>query len=248
MELTRNRRDTIQWSAVLGVIVVAFAACGGNSPITTGPATGAVAPTQLAVATSTPAASPSTTAAPPTASARPLCAVGATECPLTPGTYTSAPFVHPFSFAISTKWRNTRAGTNGGGIETDKGGFSWASGITAVDVDTNETAIKTDAASLLAFVTGLAASGREVGLPSPVTIGGISGQQIDVSIAASSSSVGFIIPGPDQLRLDPGSTTRIYVLETPGDATLFFVTALKKDDFASVTAMTDPVLQSVVWQ
>ena len=197
------------------------------------------------------AASPSSAGSPPSLSPSTgtgaLCAVGHEPCPLEPGEYTAAPFQPNFSFTIDEGWTNDRAFADGGGISQQSGGIYWASGVSAGRIGEEDIDIGASVDDFIAYLQGLEAIGMTVSEPEPVTVDGVSGQQVDVQ-SNEAEAPGLYQIAEDVFHLVPDETARFLVLDKDGETVLLIVDSFSSDGFDDWVETAHPVLDSIRWE
>jgi hypothetical protein len=232
-------RNALVPAAVLALV----AACGGSTVSTPSPAASQPAP---ATAAPTQAATQAIATAIVNA---PLCFVAKQdECGIAIGSYTTAPFEHPFTFAIAERMINVRASEHGGGLETTSraGSFSWVSSIEKGFP--GEVAIGPKAADFLAFITSASKlPGFTVGEPVAVTVGGMPATRIDLARTNEAEPFGFSI-AEDVYFVDAGATDRFWVLEVGGALVVLIAEANLSGNFDGHAARVQPIVDSVAWQ
>jgi hypothetical protein len=231
-------------------LVVAFAyGCGpsGTASVAPSPSPSQVAspsasPSAAAESPSPPAPSPS----PSVVAADALCAHEFTTCEIAAGTYSTAPFVHPFSFTVAEAWQNNRAWPHGGEIAQPIGGFDWISGLTSGNGGTTNATlgVDPDPAAFIQFLKSL--GGLTVSGPTDVTIGGLAAQQLDVE--TSEQILGILQFPEDAWNVDVGEKIRFFVLEIEGDTVVLIVDAYTVAAFDDFVALTQPLVDSITWE
>lgn len=196
---------------------------------------------------------PATSAAPASASSAAstsgtLCAKAFVPCPLPAGTYSSAPFEHPFKFTIiGDDWTNDRAWPHGGAAT--RGGsnaFFWASGVESGVIDRVTTPIGPTPADFIAHLRKFA--GFTVSEPVPVTIDGVSGSQVDVLTNDIAAEKMYLIP-EDAFNVSPGEKLRFIVLDMDGETVILFLDSFKAPDFdAFLAEVGQPILDGLTWE
>ena len=176
-----------------------------------------------------------------------LCAVGHEPCPLEPGEYTAGPFEPNFSFTIDEEWTNDRRFADGGGISQQSGGIYWASGVSAGRIGEEDIEIGASVEDFVTFLQSLEAIGMTVSDPEPVTVDGVSGQQVDVESNATDAP-GLLMLAEDVFHLVPDESARFLVLDKDGETVLLIVDSFASDDFEVWVETTQPVLDSIRWQ
>jgi hypothetical protein len=177
-----------------------------------------------------------------------LCAEGHTPCQIPAGSYTAAPFVPNFSFAIAEPWQNDRAFADGGGISLGSaGGIFWASQVSRGTVGGEEVAIGGSVDDFVSFLQRFEALGVTVSDPTPVTVDGVSGQQVDVA-TNEAEAPGLYLVAEDAFNLVPGEKARFMVLEKDGETVLLIIDSFTTDGFDEWIATAQPVLDTIAWQ
>ena len=253
------------WRAIVALAVAAALTTGCTAATT--PSAAAVATTTPAPSVTTtaglspsPAATPAPTPAPtPGPSATALCAknqsgAASQPCLLAPGTYSAAPFAPLFRFTIGPGWTNVGALAQAGEIAKAgvKGScpsiftaycgtaFDWNVGVTAAGTagDIGKTSD-----SLLAFFASQPLV--KVSDPVPLTIGGMTGRSIDVTL-----NKGFIElkMGPTSLPFQSGHKVRVIVLDVSGAVVMLDVNVPTETEFPAELITLQPILDSITWQ
>lgn len=244
-----NRRIA---GALGGAILIAvLVGCSGAAVSTAPPASAAASPTVASTAATTPSPSvePASASASTAAGVGKLCAKEHEVCPTPAGTYSSAPFEHPFTFTIDGDgWANDRAWPHGGSMT--KGGsdsFLWASGITAGRVDEGDDLQV--GPTQQDFIDLLRKSTRLTVTPTPVlvTVGGVSGLQVDVE--ATGDLPGLFFFPEDAFNLRAGEKVRFIVLDKDGATVVLMVESFKEATFdAFMTDVAQPILGGLTWE
>lgn len=249
------------WKAIVAMtgVLALTSGCGATTATPSSVAAVSATPSPTIAITPPPPPSPSPTATPtatPTPTAKPtplppakaLCASGdgvfpMVICKLAAGTYSAAPFVPVFRFTVGAGWENVLAGVNSGQLtKTSKAsttGFGWGTGMKADD----GTDIGKSTDAMLQFLA--AQSGATVVAPVPVTIGGVTGRSVDITL--NKATFGFRV-GKSGATFNPGEKLRLLLFEVKGAVVLviFEVTAATTFDKELVAAQ--PILDSIVWQ
>jgi len=176
-----------------------------------------------------------------------LCAVGHETCPLEAGTYTAAPFEPNFAFTIDDGWTNDRAFADGGGISQESGGIYWASGVEAGRIGEEDIEIGASTDDFVIFLRGFEAVGMSVSEPTPITVDGVSGQQVDVE-SNEAEAPGLYQIAEDSFNLVPGEKARFLVLDKGGETVILIIDAFASDDFDDWVETAQPVLDSISWK
>lgn len=177
-----------------------------------------------------------------------LCAKGFETCPIPAGTYSSAPFEHPFTFTISgDDWTNDRNWPHGGSMtKAAANSFLWASGVVSGDVSGTTVEIGPTPADFIAHLRKF--DGFTVSEPVPVTVDGVSGSQVDVLSNDVGAGGMFLLP-EDGFNLSPGEKTRFLVLDKDGATVILFVESFKVSTFDAFLAdVAQPILDGLTWQ
>jgi hypothetical protein len=166
------------------------------------------------------------------------------SCPLKPGTYAAAPFEPGFTFTIGDGWSNHADDAGAGEIRRDpKTGLGWASNVR----EQGDKGLTTADALFDVIVAMPQVTSTD---PVPVTIGGIAGQAIDVTVGPGGQI--FFMSGPKSettgWAFSPGYKVRMMALDVSGTLVLFMVDVSPAKDFATQMAIVQPVLDSIVWQ
>jgi hypothetical protein len=197
-----------------------------------------------------PSVAPSASTAPsPSAAdaAVPLCAKEMNPCPLTAGTYSAIPFTPTFEFTITDPWQNDRAWPDGGEIAKDSGAVQWASGVTTgykFGLAGIATPIGSKPADFIDYLKSF--KGFTVSDPIPVTIDGVSGQQVDV-LTRRTAVHGIFVIAHDAFNLDAGEKIRFFVLDKDGRTVILTIDSFKAADFDAFAEVAQPVIDSITW-
>jgi hypothetical protein len=234
-------RSAISRAAIVATAFIAAvaAACnaGGTSP-------SAGAPTSAA------SGSPATAAPVPSASqgasgsSLALCAVTPGPCELAAGTYSTAPFVFPFEFTVGAGWTNDRDWPHGGEIYLPIGAVQWASGVVKGTSGGSTTPIGPTPADFVAFLHK--EPGFTVGVPTPVTIGGLGGQSVDLTTNGVAVQ-GLYFFAEDAANVDAGEKIRYFLLPKGTDMVVMTMDAFKAAQFEEFAAQAQPVIDSIMW-
>ena len=251
----RVRRNARRTRFPLAIVVTLLLVAGCSTAATPSAPERTAPPTTAAVLTPAPTVGPTATAtatppSTPVPSAQALCAnrdaSGLSGCPLAAGTYTSAPFEVPFRFTIADGWANHIRVVQAGAIRKGPAiGFAW--GVRLADVSPTIGA-STDA--LFKFFRGqrvVTASD-----PVPVTIGGVEGSSMDVSVGKKGeilfhSSTADGLQGTSW-RFTPGTKVRMIGVEVHDTLVLLMVDVSPVKAFDDEMAKIQPILDSIVWQ
>ena len=179
---------------------------------------------------------PSSTAAP---SPLALCAITPNPCPIAAGTYSSAPFIVPFLFTVGDGWTDDRAWPHGGEIALPTGAVQWATAVSARARNVSATP-----ADFIAFLRKT--KGFTVSQPTPVTIDGVSGQQVDVLTNKAAVSGLFSIE-EDAFNVNAGERFRFFVLDKGGETVILTIDAFKAKQFDEFAGQAQPVIDSIKW-
>jgi hypothetical protein len=220
--------------AAMGIAFV-LAGCGGPAADSPSTAASAVEPSETAAASAQ------------ASGEGVLCAVGHEPCPIEAGTYTAAPFEPNFSFSVDDGWQNDRAFADGGGISKTDGGIFWASGVASGTIGGEEVEIEASVDDFVTFLQGFEAIGMTVSAPTPVTVDGVSGQQIDVAANEAEAPALYHI-AEDQFNLVPGEKARFLVLDKDGETVLLIIDSFTTEGFDDWLATAQPVIDSISWE
>lgn len=227
--------------AVLGVAIL-LAGCGGAATDSS------VAPASVDEQTEPSASAAESAAASSDATGEgELCAEGHQPCPIEAGTYTAAPFEPNFSFTIDEGWQNDRAFADGGGISQETGGIFWASGVGEGTVDGEPVEIGASVDDFVTFLQAFEALGMTVSEPTPVTVDGVRGQQVDVA-TNEAEAPGLYLIAEDQFNLVPGEKARFLVLDRDGETVLLIIDSYTTEGFDDWVATAQPVIDSITWE
>jgi hypothetical protein len=199
----------------------------------------------------TPTLVPSPTVVPiPSSAASPLalCAKDFTPCPVAAGTYSTAPFIHPFLVTIGDGWTNDRNWPHGGELASggSAGVLEWGSGfIGGTGPAGKAVAIKPTSDALLAYIRSF--GGFTVSPQVPIAIGGRTGRSVDVSTNQTQAEGLLDIP-EDSYNLGPGEKVRLMVFDLNGSAVMIMVEVPMANGFDDAMAAMGPVLNSIAWQ
>lgn len=232
------------------MLITVLGGCSGAAVPSVPPASAAASPTISQTAAPTPSPSVArSSAAPSTASgAGKLCAKEHEVCPIAAGTYSSAPFEHPFTFTIDgDDWTNDRAWPHGGSMT--KGGtdsFLWASGITVGRVGDTDSPIGPTQQDFIDHLRKFTQF-EVTATPVPVTVGGVSGLQVDV--VATGEAPGLFVFPEDAFNLSAGEKVRFIVLDKEGATVVLMVESFKEATFdAFMTGVAQPILDGLTWE
>jgi hypothetical protein len=218
-------------------VAIALLACGGSQ---------ASPSHSIAAATSTTKSVAPSSAAPGSGHGA-LCAKAFVPCPLPAGTYSSAPFEHPFTFTISGEdWTNDRAWPHGGSTtRSGTNAFLWASGVESGVIAGATSPIGPTPADFIAHLRKF--DGFTVGDPIPITVDGISGSYVDVLTNDMVAEKVYLIP-EDAFNLSAGERLRFIVLDIDGAAVILIVDSFKAADFdAFMAEVAQPILDGLAW-
>jgi hypothetical protein len=177
-----------------------------------------------------------------------LCAEGHSPCQIPAGTYTAAPFEPDFSFTIEEPWQNDRAFADGGGISLGSaGGIFWASQVSRGTVGGEEVEIGGSVDDFVSFLQRFEALGLTISDPTPVTVDGATGQQVDVTTNQAEAPALYLV-AEDAFNLVPGEKARFMVLDKDGETVLLIIDSFTTDGFDSWVAAAQPVLDTIVWK
>ena len=176
-----------------------------------------------------------------------LCAEGHEPCPLEAGTYSSAPFEPAFMFTIDDGWLNDRAFADGGGISKEVGGIYWASAVSGGTIAGEEVEIGASAADFVTFLQGLEVTGMTVTEPTPASVDGVDGQQVDVESNDVDAPALYFIE-EDQFNLVANEKARFIVLDKDGETVILIVDSFTTADFDEWLDTAQPVLDSIHWE
>jgi hypothetical protein len=233
------------------LVSVAIIGCAGAPTDQAPPSSVVTSPTDTPDPSGTGAAPSSgpSSPAPSTASGEgSLCAKAFETCPIPAGTYSSAPFEHPFTFTINgDDWTNDRNWPHGGSMtKAGANSFLWASGVTTGQVSDTTVEIGPTPADFIAHLRKF--DGFTVSEPVPVTVDGVSGSQIDVLSNDVAAGGMFLLP-EDGFNLAPGEKARFLVLDKDGATVLLFIESFKASTFdAFMTDVAQPILDDLAWQ
>jgi hypothetical protein len=212
------------------------------------------APTVASLATEAPTAAPTgtpeqTVAPTPIPSAMALCASpdasGLKGCPLPAGTYTSAPFEVPFRFTIPDGWANHNKQVEGGEIRKgDAVGLAWAVHM----ADVSPTIGASTEALFKFFRTQPVVTASA---PVPVTIGGIEGSSMDLSIGTKGKVLFHSVSSADHgtsWRFSPGTKVRMMAVEVHDTLVLLMADVTPIAGFEGQMTSIQPILDSIAWE
>jgi hypothetical protein len=235
---------------IVGVVAAAIVGCaspGGTVAPSASEAGSAASPSGASA--SAPATAEASVASPSTGTGDgALCAKEFERCPIAAGTYTTDAFTDPFTFTIEGgDWTNDRNWPHGGSMT--KGGansFLWASGVVSGNVGETTVAIGPTPSDFIAHLKKF--EGFTVSAPIPVTVGGISGSQVDLLSNGVSAAGMFLLP-EDGFNLSQGEKVRFLVLDKDGSTVILFVESLDAKTFDSFMAETgQPLLDGLAWR
>jgi hypothetical protein len=235
---------------VLGVsaLLAGCAAQSGSGSAATSVAPSAAAPATVAptaAPSSAPSSSPAAEANPSAGAALALCAMTPEPCPLVAGTYSTQPFVFPYLFTIDAEWTNDRAWPHGGEIYLPTGAVQWASGVTKGSRDGTQLTIGQTPADFVDFLRKQ--KGFTVSQPTPVTIGGVAGQSVDL-LTNEIRERGIYMIAEDVANVDPGEKIRFFLVPMSDDMVIMTIDAFKAAGFDDFAAQAQPVIDSIEWQ
>ena len=237
-----------QLAQIIALAASAALAIGCAATATSQPTTAvSQPPTQSPSPTSVPSASALSTQSPAT-SPLALCAKDFNGCPVPAGTYSTAPFVHPFLVTIGAGWTNDRDWPHGGGLTSGSGSLlNWGSGFTGgTDPSGKSVTLKLTSDALFAYIRSV--KGFTVSPEVPLTIGGKTGRSVDVSTNQTSADGLLDIP-EDSYNLGPGEKVRLIVFDASDPALLMIMIEVPMaTDFDVAIAAMQPVLDSIIWQ
>lgn len=244
-----DRQARTTWFATIGVAFV-FAACGGSAPATspaaTSPATLPESSTPVASSLPTDEATPSPASSTlATSDPSPLCATDQRPCDLKAGTYTTEPFDAAFTFEIGGGWSSERVFAHGGAISKGEAAFFWASEVRGGTVDGARVPIGPEPDDFLAHLARY--EGFTIGEPSQVTIGGVTGRQVDVT-TNETDAPGFLAVPEEPLNFDAGEKLRFFVLDKEGKTVILIVDAWHEAEFEAFVDETTPLIESITWE
>ena len=166
-------------------------------------------------------------------------------CPLAAGTYSTQPFMLPFLFTIDAEWTNDRAWAHGGEIYLPIGAVQWASGVKNGTSGGKRVTIGQTPTDFVAFLRK--EKGFTVSDPSPVTIGGVAGQSVDL-VTNSTATHGIYFFPEDAANVDAGEKIRFFLVPKNGDMAVITIDAFKAEQFDAFAAQAQPVIDSINWQ
>lgn len=171
-----------------------------------------------------------------------LCAREQAGCKIAAGTYSTRPFVHPFTFTIPEPWTNQRAWPHGGEVGPPAGGMvlQWATDVRA---NRSQDTI-TSAEDLVAALGRL--PGFTVSEPVPTTVGGAAGIQFDVETATALDA--YLAIPEDQLNIEPAEKLRFFAVERDGALVILILDAFQQSAFDGWIAAAQPVIESITWE
>ncbi len=223
----------------------AIAAMAGVIALTCACAVTTATPSSAAATTATPPATAEPTPLPP---AKALCASGGggspvVTCQLAAGTYSAAPFVPVFRFTVGAGWENDLVGNNAGQLakkdKTNVTGFGWGTGMKARD----GTDIGKSIDAMLQFLA--AQSGATMATPVLVTIGGVTGRSVDITMNKATIDFQVVESGT---TFYPGEKLRLLLLEVKGAVVFVSIEVTEPTTFDKELVAVQPILDSIVWQ
>jgi hypothetical protein len=226
---------SIRATALMG-LAITFAACSPG-----------------AAATTAPTAPAATIAASTVAYLDEMCG-GSQSSPCKAGTYQTRSFKPTFSVTVPDAWRISRLlRTFVGAAETPVGiPLSQGTGEIVVTVPTSlePSAPGETGANVPADLAAWLAANKNLvlGASTPVTIGGVAGQQLDGTVAADAKvdPTDHNYRLSDYLLFQPGQHVRLVVL-TVGGAQLVLATVAKVADWDAFVKVADPIIASLAW-
>jgi hypothetical protein len=171
-----------------------------------------------------------------------------TPCPLTAGTYSTAPFIAPFDVTIGDGWTDDRAWAHGGELAdpTGKGYLQWGSGfIGGTGPGGEAVTFGATGDDILAFLRSY--KDFTVSPTVDVTIDGKTGKAVDVMTNGVMARHILEIP-EDGYNLAPGEKVRFMIFEGDGSPVVLMVDIPKAKDFDAEMAAMQPILDSIVWE
>jgi hypothetical protein len=243
----RGRLATLALTALLA-LAVSVAACSQTPPSPASPAaSSAFAPSTPSGSTAAsdglaPSELPGDSPASPVA--RQLCAKAFEPCDLTPGTYSTAPFDHPFRFTVGDGWTNVWYGVHGGWNELlPYGRWWWASGIRAGSIDGQTVAIGSTPTDFIDHLKRF--NGLTLTQPKPVSIGGQSVIQVDVTVNEDTPEMFSI--DDNAFNLGAGETVRFDLFDVSGQTVVLVLEAVEASRFGELVDRTLPMHDSITW-
>jgi hypothetical protein len=230
-----------------GLLIVG--ACSGTSASVAPSAASAAppAPTASAESTASPSSAAPSSAAPASAGAAgTLCAKEFDPCALPDGTYTTG-FEFPFVVTVDGgDWSNERNWPHGGSLsKANKSAILWASGVDHGIVAEKETPIGPTVDDFIAHLRKF--DGFTVSEPTPVTVDGVSGKQVDVLTNTTEASRVFFLP-EDAFNVAAGEKIRFIVLDKDGKTVVLMIDAFDAKDFDAFLAdVAQPMLDGWKW-
>jgi hypothetical protein len=238
----RHRRAPCSAAALttaVAVFAIVLAACGSTTSASPPPTAAAASAAASPAATSSAPAS-ATTGGPAT-----LCATDQQPCPIEAGTYTTRPFEPAFTFTVGDGWTNDRLFADGGQISKGQAGIVWASGVRSGQVDGTQASIAPGAVGFLAHLA--AYKGFTVSPPTPVTVGGLAGQQVDV-VTNDVQAPGIYFIEQDRMNLGPGEKARFIFVEKDSTLVILIIEAYEAAQFDTFLTDAQPVVDSIAWE
>jgi len=247
--MKRPIKDPQGHAAQIIALAASVALAIGCGATTTSPSQTAASPSPTQSPTPTPGSSASVLSTQSLGtSPLALCAKDFNGCPVPAGTYSTAPFVHPFLVTIGAGWTNDRDWPHGGSLTSGSGGLlEWGSGFTGgTDPTGVPVTLKPTSDALLAYVRSV--KGFTVAPEVPLTIGGKTGRSVDVSTNKTSADGLLDIP-EDSYNLGSGEKVRLIVFDVSDPSPLMIMVEVPMaNDFVAAIAAMQPVLHSIVWQ
>ncbi|MEO8571626.1 MAG: hypothetical protein ABI553_07970 [Chloroflexota bacterium] len=258
MEVTMATHIAVKvrhWKAIVATagVIALTSGCAATTATSSSVAAATATPSSTIAITPPPSPSPTATPAPtakptPLPPAKALCASGdgvfpMVTCQLAAGTYSTAPLVPVFRFTVGAGWENDLAGINAGQLtkksKTSVTGFGWGTGMKARD----GTDIGKSIDAMLQFLA--AQSGATMAAPVSVTIGGVIGRSVDITL---NNSTIFFRVGKSGASFNPGEKLRMLLLEVNGAVVFISIEVTEATTFDKELVAVQPILDSILWQ
>jgi hypothetical protein len=180
---------------------------------------------------------------------------GSQSSPCKPGTYQTRQVKPAFTVTMPEQWRTQRLLRTFVGGEESASGISLGQGtgevVVTVPTSLDPSAPGEGGASVPADLAAWLTANKNFSLSAatPVTIGGVAGQQLDGTVAADAkvdAADGGVYRMSDYLLFKPGQHVRFAVLKI-GSAQVVVATVAAAADWDAFVKDADPVIASIAW-
>ena len=249
--IARRDRQAIPALTALVIMTVGVAACGSTPPSPASP----TASSPFGPSTPSGSTAASNSPAPPVA--RQLCAKAFEPCDLTPGTYSAAPFDHPFRFTVSDGWTNVWYGVHGGWNELlPYGRWWWASAIlytcnmilplSLFFQKLRRSPFQADRSSWASKPTHPKRfSGLTLSQPQLITIGGRSATEVDVTVNKDAPEIFSV--DQNAFNLGAGEKVRFDLVDMNDQTLVVVLEAVEASQFDKFIDRTKQIYDSITW-